>query len=83
LLTVAAIILGFLVIVILLANKFILNGLGLPDAITTVVSFLRWTLLVFVTLEGLVCAFVYRKYGLISASIVYGLAIFILASGLL
>lgn len=38
-------------------------------------------LLVFVVFEGLVCAFVYKKYGLVSAALVHGIAIFILASG--
>lgn len=63
----------------------VLSGLMFAVAhifLASTVTNLGWPLLVFVTLEGLVCAFVYRKYGLISASIVHGLAIFILASGL-
>jgi membrane protease YdiL (CAAX protease family) len=50
--------------------------------LASTVTDLGWPLLLFVTVEGLMCAFVYRKYGLISASIVHGLAIFLLASGL-
>lgn len=40
-------------------------------------------LLAFVAIEGLACAFVYRKYGLISAAIVHGLVIFLSAAALL
>ena len=39
-------------------------------------------LLVFVAIEGIVCAFVYKRYGLISAAITHGIAIFMLASGI-
>lgn len=63
----------------------VLSGLMFAVAhvfLASTVTNLGWPLLVFVAIEGLVCAFVYRKYGLISATIVHGLAIFMLASGL-
>lgn len=63
----------------------ILSGLMFAVAhifLASTVTNIGWPLLAFVAIEGLVCAFVYRKHGLISASIVHGLAIFMLASGL-
>lgn len=63
----------------------VLSGLMFAVAhvfLASTVTNLGWPLLVFVAIEGLVCAFVYRKCGLISASTVHGLAIFMLASGL-
>lgn len=51
--------------------------------LASTVTSLGWPLLVFVLVEGLACAFVYRTYGLLSATIVHGVAIFMLASGLL
>lgn len=50
--------------------------------LASTVTDLGWPLLVFVLIEGLACAFVYRRYGLISAALVHGVAIFVLASGL-
>lgn len=50
--------------------------------LASTVTSLGWPLLIFVLAEGIACAFVYKKYGLISATIAHGLAIFLLASGL-
>jgi len=64
----------------------IISGLMFAAAhifLASAVTNLGWPILVFVSIEGLVCAFVYRKYGLVSAAIVHGLVIFLLAAGLL
>ncbi len=63
----------------------IISGLTFAAAhifLASTVTNLGWPLIVFVLAEGLVCAFVYKKYGLISASIVHGTAIFLLAAGI-
>ncbi|OYW90792.1 MAG: hypothetical protein B7Z23_09275 [Pseudomonadales bacterium 32-61-5] len=49
--------------------------------LASTVTSLGWPLLLFVLIEGLACAFVYRRYGLVSSTIVHGVAIFVLASG--
>lgn len=41
-----------------------------------------WPLLAFTLFEGLICAFLRARYGVIPAAIAHGLAIFLLASGL-
>lgn len=64
----------------------VLSGLMFAVAhifLATTVTDLGWPLLAFVLLEGLVCAFIYRKYGLIGAALTHGVAIFILAAGIL
>lgn len=50
--------------------------------LASTVTDVGWPLLVFVLIEGLVCAFVYKKYGLITATLTHGVVIFVLASGL-
>ena len=49
--------------------------------LASTVTDLGWPILVFVTIEGLACAFVYRHYGLIAAALTHGIAIFVLAGG--
>lgn len=64
----------------------IISGLMFATAhvfLASTVTNLGWPLLVFVTFEGLVCAFVYKRYGLVSSTLTHGTAIFLLASGLL
>lgn len=51
--------------------------------LASTVTALGWPLLVFVLIEGLVCAFVYRNFGLVSSTVAHGFAIFILSSGVL
>lgn len=63
----------------------ILSGLLFAVAhifLASTVTNLGLPLILFVAVEGLVCAFVYKKYGLVSAALTHGLAIFVLASGL-
>lgn len=50
--------------------------------LATTVTNLGWSLLLFTLYEGLICAFLRARYGLIPAAIAHGLAIFLLASGL-
>ena len=50
--------------------------------LASTVTDLGWPLLVFVLVEGLACALIYRKFGLISSALTHGTAIFILAGGL-
>ena len=66
----AAIVSGLLFAVAHIFLASTVTNLGLP-------------LILFVTVEGLVSAFVYKKYGLVSAALTHGLAIFVLASGLI
>lgn len=51
--------------------------------LASTVTDLGWPLLAFVLLEGLTCAFIYLRCGLVASALTHGLAIFILASGLL
>lgn len=51
--------------------------------LATTVTNIGWPLLLFVTFEGLVCALVYKKYGLISSGLAHGLAIFLVASAMI
>lgn len=51
--------------------------------LASTVTDLGWPILLFVAIEGMVCAFIYRSFGLISATLVHGTAIFLLAAGLL
>ena len=63
----------------------ILSGLLFAVAhvfLASTVTNLGVPLLVFVLIDGLVCAFVYKKYGLISSTLTHGIVIFILACGL-
>lgn len=63
----------------------VLSGLIFATAhifLASTVTDLGWPLLAFVTIEGFACAFVYRRFGLISASLTHGVAIFVLASGI-
>lgn len=63
----------------------LLSGLMFAVAhifLASTVTSLGLPVILFVAIEGLACAFVYRKYGLISSTIVHGLVIFMLASGL-
>lgn len=63
----------------------ILSGLFFATAhvfLASTVTDLGLPLLVFVAVEGLACALVYRRLGLISATLAHGIAIFVLASGL-
>lgn len=63
----------------------LLSGLMFAVAhifLASTVTNLGLPVILFVAIEGLACAFVYRKYGLISSAIVHGLVIFTLASGL-
>lgn len=64
----------------------VLSGLMFAVAhifLATTVTDLGWPLLAFVLLEGLVCAFIYRKHGLVGAALAHGIAIFILAAGII
>lgn len=64
----------------------LLSGITFAAAhvfLASTVTDLGWPILLFVAIEGIVCAFIYRSYGLISAAIAHGAAIFLLASGLL
>ena len=64
----------------------IISGLMFAVAhvfLASTVTNLGWPLLVFVIIEGLACAFVYKRFGLVSAALTHGTAIFLLASGLL
>ena len=44
--TAASVVLGLFVVVLLLANKVILNGIGVPEIVSSVIVYLRWPLLV-------------------------------------
>ncbi|HRN29029.1 MAG TPA: CPBP family intramembrane metalloprotease [Terrimesophilobacter sp.] len=64
----------------------VLSGLLFAVAhifLATTVTDLGWPVLLFVTVEGLACAFIYRRFGLVASTLTHGLAIFFLASGLL
>lgn len=64
----------------------ILSGLMFAAAhvfLASTVTNLGWPLLAFVIIEGLACAFVYRRFGLISASLTHGTAIFALSCGVI
>ncbi len=50
--------------------------------LASTVTDLGWPLLAFVLIEGLACAFVYLRYGLVSSALTHGIAIFVLASSL-
>jgi len=63
----------------------VISGLTFAAAhvfLASTVTNLGWPILVFVVVEGLACAFIYRRYGLIAAALTHGIAIFVLASGL-
>lgn len=67
------------------ARAAVLSGLLFAVAhvfLASTVTNLGAPLLIFVAIEGLVCAFVYQRYGLVSAALAHGVAIFVLASGL-
>ncbi len=64
----------------------VLSGLLFAAAhifLATTVTDLGWPVLLFVTVEGLACAFIYRSFGLVASTLTHGVAIFVLASGLL
>lgn len=64
----------------------LISGLAFAAAhafLASTVTDLCWPVLVFVLVEGLVCALVYLRWGLISSTIVHGLAILLLSAGLI
>lgn len=60
----------------------ILFGFGHSFLAITVTD-IGWSLLIFATYEGIIAGLVRMKYGLLGATLTHGLAIFILASGLI
>lgn len=50
--------------------------------LATTVTDVGWPLLAFTLWEGLICAFLRLRWGVIPAAIAHGLAIFLLSSGL-
>lgn len=50
--------------------------------LATSVTDLGWPILVFTLYEGLICAFVRIKYGIIGSTLTHGLTIFLLSSGI-
>lgn len=51
--------------------------------LASTVTDLGWPLILFTLAEGVACAFIYRKYGLVAAAFTHATAIFMLASGLI
>mgnify|MGYP006275895735 CR=1 FL=1 len=60
----------------------LLFGFG-HSFLSLTVTDIGWPLLLFATYEGIIAGFVRMKYGLIGATLTHGLAIFLLASGLI
>lgn len=50
--------------------------------LASTVTDVGWPLLLFTLYEGLICAFLRMRYGVLSAALAHGLAIFLLSSGL-
>ncbi len=49
--------------------------------LASTVTDLGWPLLAFTLYEGLICAFLRLRYGVLPAALAHGLAIFLLAAG--